>query len=462
MRLRALGIGTVVVLASIGIMSAFIGFRGGGAGGGTLLVSLSSRSGDSIGDTKIEIHSPRGGWSALAHLPSTAVPAAPRAVTVASAAVAPDGYDGIRLAGRELNARITVTRGRVEPVLITVADGVPVEAFAGNADYNSGLLALQGALKQLPDFALLDQSGQTVSRSSVSGSVVVLAAFHTTCHDTCPLYTSILHQLAGRVPPSVRLLEVSTDPTHDSVAALRDYAALADASWPLLTGTAEQLGAFWSTFGVQLSDADSHTNFLGVFDEHGSLHHIETGIPDAGSVPGGLGTVLSAEGIRELRSHGDGWDAAKVADEVQAAGRLGNPTVAGGGPAPQFSVATLAGGRVSLAEFQGQPVVINFWASSCAPCRIEMPLLARLTTQSGARLLLVDERDGAAAARSFLRQVGISEPVAYDPDGSVGRLYGVNVLPVTVFIRADGSIEGKYLGQTDEAILTRHLRAITG
>ena len=462
MRLRAFGVGAVAALAALGLFAAFIGFKGPSSGGGTLLLSLSSRSAGRLGDTQVLIHSARGGWSALAHIGNVTVPAAPETYAAAQADVAPGAYDGLRLAGRDLSAPIRVTAGQVEPVLVTVSGGLPQDVFAGNGAYNSGLLGLQGKLKQLPDFSLTDQDGKILDRSSLVGSIVVLAAFHTTCHDTCPLYTSILYQLRQRVPPAVRLLEVSTDPAADSVVALHDYAVLAGTSWPLLTGSADQLAAFWAPFGVRLSGADSHTNFLGVFDGHGLLHHFETGIPDAGSVPGGLSTMLSSEGMRELRSHGDGWDAAAVADQVRAAADLGNPSAGGGGLAPSFRVDALGGGKIGPADFSGTPLVLNFWATSCLPCRIELPLLQRATTERKVRLLLVDERDSASAARTFLSQVEVSSPVASDPDGAVGRLYGVSVLPVTVFIRADGSVEGKYLGQTDAAILGDHLAALTG
>jgi cytochrome oxidase Cu insertion factor (SCO1/SenC/PrrC family)/thiol-disulfide isomerase/thioredoxin len=460
-RLRALGLAAATLLVALGVISAFVGIHFSPAGAGTLLLELSSKSGDSIGDTQIQVHTAHGGWSAVGHLSNTAVPAAPKIVKAAEAALAPGDYDGVRLAGADLSAAIRLTAGQVEPVLVTVSGGVPQAAFAGNQDYNVGLLGLQGALKSLPDFALLNQDGETVTRESVAGAVVVLAAFHTTCHDTCPLYTSILHQLRGKVPSSVRLLEVSTDPATDTVAALKAYSALADTSWPLLSGSAEQLNAFWGNFGVQLSGADSHTNFLGVFDSHGYLHHVETGIPDAGSVPGGLTTFLSPVGLSQLHSHGDGWDAAKVADEVRSAATLGSPSAGGGGTAPAFTLAGLAGGKVALGDFAGSPLVVNFWASTCAPCRQEMPLIASQAASHHVRVLLIDERDSAAAAKAFLKSVGVSEATAFDPDGAVGRLYGVSVLPVTVFIRADGSIEGKYLGQTDAAILSGHLAAIT-
>jgi cytochrome oxidase Cu insertion factor (SCO1/SenC/PrrC family)/thiol-disulfide isomerase/thioredoxin len=459
--LRALGIGAAFLLVALGVASAFIGVHFNTGGGGTLLVSLSSKSPDSIGDTRIEIHSVRSGWSALAHLGNAAIPAAPKVVRAAQADVAPGDYDGIRLAGATLAAGIHVATGKVEPLLVTIAGGVPQDAYAGNQDYNDGLLGLQGALKSMPDFTLQDQDRQTVTRRSVAGSVVVLAAFHTSCRDTCPLYTSILHQLRSRVPASVRLLEVSTDPSHDDVPALKAYSALADTSWPLLTGSEAALAAFWTPFGVQLSGADSHTNFLGVFDAHGFLHQVETGIPDAGTVPGNLVTVLSPEGFRELHSHGDGWDATKIADQVRTASALGNPSAGGGGVAPAFTLAGLAGGKVTLADYAGGPLVINFWASTCEPCRQEMPVIARTAAAAGVKVLLVDERDGAAPARAFLRSIGVTEASGFDPEGSVGRLYGVSVLPVTVFIRADGSIEGKYLGQTNAAIMGDHLAALT-
>jgi len=94
---------------------------------------------------------PAGSWRSL-----------DRIVKAAEASLAPGDYDGLRLAGADLSAGIRVTAGQVEPVLVTVLGGVPQAAFAGNQDYNVGLLGLQGALKSLPDFALLDQDGDTV------------------------------------------------------------------------------------------------------------------------------------------------------------------------------------------------------------------------------------------------------------------------------------------------------------
>lgn len=460
MSARSVGMLAIAAMTALSLLAVFIGVhRLGGSGGGTLLVAISSRGGEHLAPSQIELHSARTGWSAVAHFGGGAIPSAPRTLTAVEADVAPGAYDALRFGTRDLPAAIQVTAHRVEAVLVTVSTGQLDAVFAGNDDYNTGLLGLQGRLAQLPEFSLIDQDGQIVSDARFRGGVLVLAAFHTTCRDTCPLYTAVLSQLSQRLPAGAHLIEVSTDPEHDAPAALHDHAVLAGASWPLLTGSHEQLATFWGAFGVQLSGADAHSNFLGVFDRHGFLRHTETGIPDPGVVPGGLASLLSPEGVRELRSHGDGWGAAQVADAMRAAGS--STSLPGGGQAPAFTAPLLDGGSMNLAEFLGRPLVLNFWASTCAPCRREMPLLQAEVGRSAARLLLIDVRDDPSAARSFLSREGIHQSSVVDRDGRLAELYNVNVLPVTVFIRADGSIEGRYLGETSQPVLRDHLAALS-
>jgi hypothetical protein len=75
-------------------------------------------------------------------------------------------------------------------------------------------------------------------------------------------------------------------------------------------------------------------------------------------------------------------------------------------------------------------------------------------------VLLVDERDSTPAARAFVAQLGIRSTVLLDTDGKSGDLYRIVGLPTTIFIRADGSVEGRYLGQTDARVLGSHIAAI--
>ena len=75
-------------------------------------------------------------------------------------------------------------------------------------------------------------------------------------------------------------------------------------------------------------------------------------------------------------------------------------------------------------------------------------------------LLLVDERDQRAPAVALVNDLGITSTILFDPDGKIGDLYQVAGLPTTVFVRPDESIEGRYLGETNEQILGPHVSAI--
>ena len=116
---------------------------------------------------------------------------------------------------------------------------------------------------------------------------------------------------------------------------------------------------------------------------------------------------------------------------------------------------------MSLSDLRGRPVLNDFWATYCVPCRVEMPLLQRTADQHPKLvLLLVDERDSNSAARSFISQLQIRSAVPLDTDGKVGDLYRITGLPTTIFLRTDQTIEGRYIGQTNEQILGPHIAAI--
>jgi peroxiredoxin len=113
------------------------------------------------------------------------------------------------------------------------------------------------------------------------------------------------------------------------------------------------------------------------------------------------------------------------------------------GPAPDFSLPDQSGSAVSLSEFDGQVVLINFWASWCGPCREEMPLLVELHQRYeslGFTMLGINVEEDSAAADSFLRSVPVSFPILYDRKNSVSKLYDVIAMPSTVLIGRDGRV----------------------
>jgi cytochrome oxidase Cu insertion factor (SCO1/SenC/PrrC family) len=328
---------------------------------------------------------------------------------------------------------------------------------------NLGLGEISGKVVAMPPFSLQDQQGRAFDSATTAGSDLVIAAFHTTCHQTCPLYTALFFQLQKELPPGVMLVEVTTDPGTDTPAVLDAYSKTIGASWTFATASADALTAFWKPFGVQLATGDSHVSTLALVDRHGYVRLVYRGVPDVGNDIGPpLITQLGAEGLRELASHGDGWGAGAVLQSLLTITGPEQVTPGGGGRAPSFTLTGTDDTRVALADLAGEPLVINFWASYCPPCKAEMPLLQRrVTAASKVRLVLINEGDSSQSARDFLSATGIQQPALLDSNLAVGRAYGVVPLPTTVFVRADGTIAGRQVGELDERVLAAWLSTMT-
>lgn len=426
---------------------------------GTLLVVVSGRSAASLPHSALMIHG-NGQWVALGEI-SGAVPAAPAEHELMAASVATGAYDGVRLGDHLQNVAITITAGQVEPLLLGIESGrlIPGAAYAGNDEVNLGLGELGGKFVAMPEFDLQDQAGHAFNQATTSGNALVIAAFHTTCHETCPLYTALFFQISRGMHPGVTLAEVTTDPATDTPAALTDYAHRIGAPWTFATGSPGALAAFWKPFGVELATGDAHTSTLALVDRHGYVRLVYRGVPAIGSaMPPQLLTGLSAQGLRELASGGDGWGAPDVLQALLTIAGPQQPSVSAGGPAPAFTLRSTDGSLVTLAGLAGKPAVINFWATYCPPCRAEMPLLRkRAGPQSGVQLVLVDEGDSRQAARDFLAALGLDGPSLLDSDLSVGHAYGAIALPTTVFVRADGTIAARHIGQLDDGVLAAEI-----
>ena len=102
----------------------------------------------------------------------------------------------------------------------------------------------------------------------------------------------------------------------------------------------------------------------------------------------------------------------------------------------------MGGGTLDLSRAPGVPTVLSLWASWCPPCREELPMVQQLAAAGGdrVRVLGVASLDGAKQAASFAADAGITFPSAFDGDGEVMSAIGVNTLPHTVFLAADGSV----------------------
>jgi thiol-disulfide isomerase/thioredoxin len=136
---------------------------------------------------------------------------------------------------------------------------------------------------------------------------------------------------------------------------------------------------------------------------------------------------------------------------LAAALAISLPALAGsaGGPAPAFTLAGSSGQAVSLAQYKGQVVMINFWASWCGPCRQEMPLLESIYkkyNKMGFTLLGVNVEPDSQAANEWLKATPVSFPILYDKDSKVSKLYDVAGMPCTVIIDRGGKLRVLHRG----------------
>lgn len=142
----------------------------------------------------------------------------------------------------------------------------------------------------------------------------------------------------------------------------------------------------------------------------------------------------------------------------------GNPdtTEAVGKPAPNLTIQALGGGSVSLTQFRGRAVVLNFWASWCVSCQEEDPVLSRASRAlgSGVAFVGVDIQDHPAAAKAYRDRMEIPYPVG-PAAGGVPAAYGVSAPPETFFIAPDGLVVARVIGPLSAQSLTRNL-ALTG
>ncbi|MFZ5480547.1 MAG: TlpA family protein disulfide reductase [Myxococcota bacterium] len=137
-----------------------------------------------------------------------------------------------------------------------------------------------------------------------------------------------------------------------------------------------------------------------------------------------------------------------------------------GDPAPEFTVATLDGGTLSASALRGEVVVLNFWATWCAPCLDELPRLDELGARlqgSGARLVTVNIDKAQGPVVGTVRRLGLDAPVGLDPSALVVSRFAPPVMPTTYVLDRTGSIHGVWahvLSAGDVAALEREVRTL--
>lgn len=168
---------------------------------------------------------------------------------------------------------------------------------------------------------------------------------------------------------------------------------------------------------------------------------------------------------------GDGSYAIETPTPPPSLGEPAPDPAAVGAPAPDFTLPDLFEEETTytLSSYRGRPLILNFWASWCVPCRREMPALQSAADRYGEEGLLVlgiDQTytDSLGDARLFVRELGLTFPSARDDDGQVStRLYGVMGLPTSVFITPAGDVAHIQIGEmSEEQVETFTQRLLAG
>ena len=143
-----------------------------------------------------------------------------------------------------------------------------------------------------------------------------------------------------------------------------------------------------------------------------------------------------------------------------AAGGLG--AGARGDEAPDFTLASLDGQNVKLSDLRGKAVLLNFWATWCGPCKIEMPWFVQLQNEYGPQGLQIvgvamDDASVEDIAR-FTKEIGVNYPILLGKE-AVGQSYGgVSVLPTTYFIARNGRIVAREFGLQSRSVFVDHIK----
>ena len=184
--------------------------------------------------------------------------------------------------------------------------------------------------------------------------------------------------------------------------------------------------------------------------DNAALPNVTTASARAGSVTrrsllAAMGRAMGAAALGNL-----GWSAVARAEPARAA-HVVRPWPAGK-PTPALALTDMDGKAWTLEALQGKPVLLNFWASWCEPCRTEMPSLELLATRherAGLVVLAVNYQETLPAIKRFLEMQPVSLPILLDPDGAAAAAWTPRVFPATVLIDRLGVPRTQVLGGLD-------------
>jgi peroxiredoxin len=133
-----------------------------------------------------------------------------------------------------------------------------------------------------------------------------------------------------------------------------------------------------------------------------------------------------------------------------------------GSPAPDFQLDTLSGDAVRLSEFRGKPVLLNFWATWCGPCRLEMPAIESRFEEHKSDLVVmgINFDEPASDVQTYVKELGLTFTILLDPGGEVQKLYRIRGYPSTYIVDAGGVVRIQHIGVMTQDQLDGYLSQV--
>jgi cytochrome c biogenesis protein CcmG, thiol:disulfide interchange protein DsbE len=172
-----------------------------------------------------------------------------------------------------------------------------------------------------------------------------------------------------------------------------------------------------------------------------------------------LAIVLAAAAVGLVAA----WGIPGLASRAPAAAASQAAAPLEGAPAPDFSLSTVTGESMGIGDFRGRPVLINFWATWCEPCRLEMPAIQERYERfapEGLQVLAVDYDEPVDDVAAFGKELGLSFPLLLDPSAEVQNLYQVRGYPSSYFVDRQGIIRAIQIGVMTEGQLDHGLSVL--
>lgn len=267
-------------------------------------------------------------------------------------------------------------------------------------------------------FTLHDQHGRTFHQADLQDTISIVVFGYTFCPDVCP---DSLHKLAqaleslGALADQVQAIFISLDPERDSHQRLRSYARYFSPKILALRGSLEATQQAADAFGVHYGKHFISDDFYTI--EHSSDTYLTN---HQGQIIAALPYGVPSEHISDVVS--------AIIDAPDSA-ETDNTTTA------SFTLQTLQDQTINIDLHDSDTVLLNFWASWCAPCRDEIPALNQVWRQlggQGLRMIAINVGETKSAVRRFLQDFPIEFTVALDPSGRAMEHWSVTALPTTL------------------------------